>query len=117
MSSQLTAGETRQEAMIYGVLTWATVMAFSLMMVSSGVRTGYFALVGGTLVAQNSEAAQGQTWEDMARSAGVSQASIDAARANLDPNRARAARMLDTTERILGYKVKKYGIDCQRFRS
>ncbi len=32
-------------------------------------------------------------------------------------NRARAARMLDTTERILGYKVKKYGIDCRRFRS
>jgi Nif-specific regulatory protein len=31
-------------------------------------------------------------------------------------NRARAARMLDTTERILGYKVKKYGIDCKRFR-
>jgi len=32
-------------------------------------------------------------------------------------NRARAARMLDTTERILGYKVKKYGIDCRRFRT
>ncbi|HXG91531.1 MAG TPA: sigma 54-interacting transcriptional regulator [Blastocatellia bacterium] len=31
-------------------------------------------------------------------------------------NRARAAAMLDTTERILGYKVKKYGIDCGRFR-
>jgi Nif-specific regulatory protein len=31
-------------------------------------------------------------------------------------NRARAARMLDTTERILGYKVKKYAIDCDRFR-
>ncbi|MBX3278863.1 MAG: nif-specific transcriptional activator NifA [Acidobacteria bacterium] len=31
-------------------------------------------------------------------------------------NRARAARLLDTTERILGYKVKKYGIDCRRFR-
>ncbi len=31
-------------------------------------------------------------------------------------NRARAARMLDTTERILGYKVQKYEIDCQRFR-
>jgi Nif-specific regulatory protein len=30
-------------------------------------------------------------------------------------NRARAARMLDTTERILGYKVQKYGIDCRRF--
>jgi Nif-specific regulatory protein len=31
-------------------------------------------------------------------------------------NRARAARLLDATERILGYKVKKYGIDCRRFR-
>jgi Nif-specific regulatory protein len=31
-------------------------------------------------------------------------------------NRARAARMLDTTERILGYKVQKYAIDCKRFR-
>jgi Nif-specific regulatory protein len=31
-------------------------------------------------------------------------------------NRARAARMLDTTERILGYKVQKYNIDCRRFR-
>ncbi|MBK9313635.1 MAG: nif-specific transcriptional activator NifA [Acidobacteria bacterium] len=31
-------------------------------------------------------------------------------------NRARAARMLDTTERILGYKVKKYAIDNRRFK-
>jgi Nif-specific regulatory protein len=32
-------------------------------------------------------------------------------------NRARAAKLLHTTERIIGYKVKKYGIDCQRYRS
>ncbi len=31
-------------------------------------------------------------------------------------NQARAAKLLDTTERILGYKIKKYGIDCRRFR-
>jgi len=31
-------------------------------------------------------------------------------------NRKKAAKLLDTTERILGYKVKKYGIDCARFR-
>jgi Nif-specific regulatory protein len=31
-------------------------------------------------------------------------------------NRARAARLLDTTERILGYKVTKYAIDPRRFR-
>ena len=30
-------------------------------------------------------------------------------------NKAKAARLLATTERIVGYKVKKYGIDCRRF--
>ena len=91
VTSQLTAGETRQEAVIYGVLTWAVVTAASMMMVGMGVRAGYFALMGGTMVAQNSQTVQQRSWEDMARDAGVSQASIDAARANLDPARARAA--------------------------
>ena len=31
-------------------------------------------------------------------------------------NRKKAAKMLDTTERIIGYKVHKYQIDCERFR-
>ena len=31
-------------------------------------------------------------------------------------NVARAAKMLDSTERILGYKIKKYAIDPQRFK-
>ena len=31
-------------------------------------------------------------------------------------NRARAAKLLSTTERIMGYKVKKYAIDWKRFR-
>jgi Nif-specific regulatory protein len=30
--------------------------------------------------------------------------------------RAQAARLLDTTERIIGYKIRKYGIDCDRFK-
>jgi Nif-specific regulatory protein len=30
-------------------------------------------------------------------------------------NRAKASRLLDTTERVLNYKVKKYGIDVRRF--
>src|SRR5262245_21903109 len=30
-------------------------------------------------------------------------------------NRAKAARLLDTTERVLNYKVKKYGVDVRRF--
>jgi Nif-specific regulatory protein len=32
-------------------------------------------------------------------------------------NRAKAARLLDTTERIINYKVRTYGIDAGRFRS
>src|SRR2546425_1370690 len=32
-------------------------------------------------------------------------------------NRAKAARLLGTTERIINYKVRKYGIDSERFRS
>jgi Nif-specific regulatory protein len=32
-------------------------------------------------------------------------------------NRAQAARLLDTTERIMGYKIQKYGIDPARFRA
>jgi Nif-specific regulatory protein len=32
-------------------------------------------------------------------------------------NRAKAARLLDTTERVLNYKVKKYGVDVRRFMS
>ncbi len=31
-------------------------------------------------------------------------------------NRVRAAMLLDSTERIISYKVKKYHIDCRRFR-
>jgi Nif-specific regulatory protein len=31
-------------------------------------------------------------------------------------NRARAARLLDTTERIIGYKIRKYDIDPGRFK-
>jgi Nif-specific regulatory protein len=31
-------------------------------------------------------------------------------------NRRKAARHLNTTERIINYKAKKYAIDCQRFR-
>jgi Nif-specific regulatory protein len=32
-------------------------------------------------------------------------------------NCARAARLLDTTERIFNYKVRNYAIDTQRFKS
>ncbi len=39
----------------------------------------------------------------------------DALKSN-NGNIAKTARQLDTTQRILGYKIKKYGIDTMRFR-
>jgi len=32
-------------------------------------------------------------------------------------NRSKAARLLSSTERIVNYKVKKFGIDCRRFKN
>jgi len=32
-------------------------------------------------------------------------------------NRSKAARLLETTERVINYKVKKYGIDPARLRA
>ncbi len=32
-------------------------------------------------------------------------------------NRSKAARLLSSTERIVNYKVRKFGIDCRRFKS
>jgi len=40
---------------------------------------------------------------------------LDALKTTRD-NRARAANLLDTTDRILAYKMKKYGIDPKNFR-
>lgn len=88
VSSQLTAGENRQEAVIYGLLTWAAVTGATLMLVSMGVRGGYFAVVGGSMVAQNNERIP--AWEETARQAGVPQQQIDSAKAAIDPNRVRA---------------------------
>ena len=31
-------------------------------------------------------------------------------------NRAKAARLLGSTERVMNYKIRKYNVDCARFR-
>ena len=86
VSTQLTAGETERESVLYGILTWALVVGFSLMLVGMGARAGYFALVGGSMIAQQTPAAQ--NWEHSAREAGVSQEKIDAWKATFDPKKA-----------------------------
>lgn len=88
VSTQLSVGENTREAVIYGVLTWAVVTAITLALLGMGVRAGYMAMMGTTLVAQNS---QQRSWEDMARDAGVRQEEINNLRTNADPNRIQAA--------------------------
>jgi len=87
--SQLTAGETPREAVIYGVITWAVFTGFTLMLVGMGVRAGYYTLVGGTLVAQNSPIGQ-QPWDQTMRDAGVSNETINRIRTEGNPERLRA---------------------------
>ena len=48
--------------------------------------------------------------------AGYERALIEDALRSTRGNRARAARLLQTTERILGYRIQQYGIDCAGFR-
>ncbi len=92
VAAQLTAGENDREAALYGIMTWAAVMVFSAMLVGMGMRAGYFALIGGAMIVQGTPEVQGASnWEQAARNAGVSQERIDAAKASVDPNRAREA--------------------------
>lgn len=95
VTTQLSVGENRREAAIYGVLMWGVVTAFTLVLVGMGVRAGYMALVGGTLVGQNAAQLQQQqgtqrSWEDLARDAGIPQERINEVRQAADPNRVRA---------------------------
>jgi len=90
VTTQLSVGETRCEAMIYGLLTWAVVTAFSMGMIGMGMKAGYFAVVSGTMVAQNS-GYTASNWEASARSMGASEQSIANVKASMDPNRVQAA--------------------------
>lgn len=91
VSSQLTAGENRQEAVIYGILTWSVVTAFSLYLVSAGVSAGYFGLLGGATIAKKSNAAPTtDDLADLAKRMGYDQAKIDDIKKNA-PEKIKAA--------------------------
>jgi hypothetical protein len=94
VASQMTAGENRQEAVIYGLLTWGAFTAVSLFTVAMGVKAGYFAAVGGSMVVQNSDRAV--SLEEGMRQAGMPDKAINDAKAAMDP--ARAREMLNNPE-------------------
>jgi Kef-type K+ transport system membrane component KefB len=90
VTAQLIAGETRQEAIVHGLLTWATVTALTMAMVSAGLRAGVYTAAGGLDAVRDNANASGRSWEQMARDAGVSQERIDQAKQGLNPDNLKA---------------------------
>ena len=82
VASQLTVGENKTEAALYGLLVWAVVFAMLLWLMATGVRAGFNAMVGVATAgsAAVSATAQNTTQEDLeayARKAGYTQQQID----------------------------------------
>jgi hypothetical protein len=73
VAGQLSVGETRNEAIIYGVVVWGTVIAIQMLIMAVGVRTGFAAMVAGANVA----ASTGENWEESALRAGIPQEDIN----------------------------------------
>jgi hypothetical protein len=66
--SQFTVGENKMEAMLYGVIMWALLFGLLSSLGALGIRAGFNALIG---MAHYADAASLQSWDRMARDAGV----------------------------------------------
>jgi hypothetical protein len=107
VAAQMTVGENRQEAILYGVLTWGAAMLVSIAMVGMSVQVGVLAGVGGSIVVQNNERIP--SWETLALQSGtVSQAQINEWKARSDPEAVRAAAA-DPANRARARENAMYG--------
>ncbi|MDY3562421.1 hypothetical protein R5W23_003887 [Gemmata sp. JC673] len=98
VASQLTTGENKREAAMYGLLVWAAVFAMLLWLMASGVKAGFNSMVGvataggnvADVAAKNVSQADA---EEAARRFGFTQQQIDEvkAKAKSAPADARAA--------------------------
>jgi len=84
VTTQLTVGEDRREAVIHGILTWATVTGLAVLLALVGFRGGYNALLGASLIADRQVTLDEATWAF--RNAGISPEKIDQLRANATPH-------------------------------
>jgi len=80
-TSQLTAGETKCESMVHGLILWGTIVAAMLWMTTTGVRSGFNAMLS---VAYAGQTAADGDLESGARQLGFTQAQIDEAKAKLN---------------------------------
>lgn len=72
VATQLSVGENKAEAVMYGLIVWGVVIAMFLWLVGTGVRAGFNAMIGmvhaGSVATRDMTA---QDWEAGARQAGV----------------------------------------------
>lgn len=81
VTSLCTAGETRREAVMYGVITWGVVLALILWLVASGVGAGVNAMMGMSSV--GNATSNNTDWIAAARRAGVGDETIQQWRQSL----------------------------------
>lgn len=88
VATQLTAGETRTEAMMHGVILWGAVVGMMLWLAASGVSAGFNAMLNIAYAGEARGANREIDWQAAARRAGVPQETIDRWRetANNDEN-------------------------------
>jgi len=84
VASQLTTGENKTEGGLYGILVWASMFAMLLLLMATGVRAGFSALVGLATPASNAAANPNANWEAVARQHGATDADIERFRANVN---------------------------------
>lgn len=84
VASQLTTGENKTEGGLYGILVWAATFGMLLLLMATGVRAGFNALVGLATPASNVAANPNANWEAVARQHGATDADIERFRTNVN---------------------------------
>jgi len=108
IASQMTTGENKLEGALYGVLVWA-VMAGVLMYLAAN---RYSAGLSGMMAmanTNNTAAANGLTWEEMARQSGVPANEIDRMRATIPDATARSREAANDQNRVDDNNTKAAG--------
>jgi hypothetical protein len=83
IASQCTVGENYGEAVIHGLVTWAVMLVIVFSLAALGVRAGFNAILGAAAIGETVVQGTGETWETVARRAGVTDADIQSIRSRM----------------------------------
>jgi hypothetical protein len=100
VASQMTTGENKLEGALYGILVWAVMSGVLMYLAAQGFKAGFSGMVAMANTGNSTAAANGMTWEDMARQSGVPQNEIDRMRATIPDATARAREVANDQNRI-----------------